>query len=284
MSDASFFVKMHYYDFLNREADTAGLNFWRDQITSCGSDAGCTETRNMIGVKALRRQPVVEGFLRGLSSCLAFSVGKDSVNYKTVAKKVLAHAETAQRQTVEALAADLARICLEEPGVQQVRIRVEKPGAVRFGPTDLAAAARRAAETLAPAATRKGQQLELQLAPTEGPIAANADYLERAIANLLDNAIKYTPSGGRIALVLRQEDDRAIIEVTDSGIGIPAEDLPRIFERFYRVDRSRSREMGGTGLGLSIVKHIVQAHHGSVEVRSTPGEGSTFTIVLPLNG
>jgi signal transduction histidine kinase len=113
-------------------------------------------------------------------------------------------------------------------------------------------------------------------------VEGSPDYLERAVTNLLENAIKYTPEGGRVCLSVAADDEMLRIQVTDNGIGIPADDLPRIFERFYRVDRSRSREMGGTGLGLSIVKHVAHVHGGSVEVSSTPGQGSTFTLKLPL--
>jgi two-component system phosphate regulon sensor histidine kinase PhoR len=112
-------------------------------------------------------------------------------------------------------------------------------------------------------------------------VLGDPDYLERAIANLLDNAIKYTPEGGRIIVTAARRGSDILIEVKDTGIGIPEADLPRIFERFYRVDKSRSRAMGGTGLGLAIVKHVVQAHGGTVEVASEVGKGSTFRIVLP---
>jgi len=150
------------------------------------------------------------------------------------------------------------------------------------GPVDLDKAARRAVELLAPAAHRKAQTIDLQLDPNLPTVQGNADYLERAIANLLDNAIKYTPEGGAISVRTRLVADSAIVEVTDNGIGIPAEDLPRIFERFYRVDRSRSRAMGGTGLGLSIVKHVAQSHGGTVEVTTSVGKGSTFALKLPV--
>ncbi|MDD5224236.1 MAG: ATP-binding protein [bacterium] len=107
------------------------------------------------------------------------------------------------------------------------------------------------------------------------------DLLEQAVVNLIDNAIKYSETGSKVRLELSREGDELLIRVRDSGIGIPAEHLPRIFERFYRVDKSRSRKLGGTGLGLSIVKHIVQVHGGRLSVDSTPGKGSTFTIFLP---
>jgi two-component system phosphate regulon sensor histidine kinase PhoR len=137
------------------------------------------------------------------------------------------------------------------------------------------------AELMQPSADQKGHELIVDSAEIQ-PVMGNSEYLERAVSNLIENAIKYTPNGGKISITARARDSQAIIEVADNGIGIAAEDLHRIFERFYRVDRSRSREMGGTGLGLSIVKHVAQAHHGSVEVESTPGQGSTFRIKLPI--
>jgi two-component system phosphate regulon sensor histidine kinase PhoR len=103
----------------------------------------------------------------------------------------------------------------------------------------------------------------------------------QALFNLLDNSIKYSEEGSSVLIRVYQEDERLVIEVKDSGIGIPAEHMDRIFERFYRVDRSRSREAGGTGLGLSIVRHIAMLHNGSVEVESHAGEGSIFRLKLP---
>lgn len=111
-------------------------------------------------------------------------------------------------------------------------------------------------------------------------IQADPDKLEQILINLLDNAIKFTPAGGTITVDATDLGDRVRIDVKDTGIGIPAKDIPRIFERFYRVDTARSRELGGTGLGLSIVKHIVQAHGGSVAVESTPGKGSIFSFTM----
>ena len=152
----------------------------------------------------------------------------------------------------------------------------------RSAPVDVGQAIGRAVELLQPAAERKRHTLAVAIDPHLPLVAGNTDYLERAVANLLDNAIKYTPEGGRISVSASADGAFARIDVTDNGIGIPADDLPRIFERFYRVDRSRSRDMGGTGLGLSIVKHVAQAHRGTVEVSSTPGVGTTFHLKLPL--
>lgn len=119
-----------------------------------------------------------------------------------------------------------------------------------------------------------------QLAP--GPSAwADEEAVGTILDNLVDNAVKYTPTGGRIRVGWSDGDDHVCLEVTDTGIGIPERDLPRIFERFYRVDKARSREMGGTGLGLSIVKHLVQAMQGSVQATSQVGQGTTFVVRFP---
>jgi two-component system phosphate regulon sensor histidine kinase PhoR len=113
-------------------------------------------------------------------------------------------------------------------------------------------------------------------------LAGNETELRSALGNLLSNAVRYTPEGGEVALLLDlRSDGRLAMTVRDSGIGIAAEHLPRITERFYRVDGSRSRATGGTGLGLAIVKHVAQRHGGELLVESRPGEGSTFTLVMP---
>src|ERR1035441_2185831 len=106
--------------------------------------------------------------------------------------------------------------------------------------------------------------------------------LKQVVVNLLDNAIKYTLQGGAVALTVSANHSKAVLEIADNGIGIPAEALPRVFDRFFRVDTARSRELGGAGLGLSIVKSICMAHHGQVEASSLPGQGSRFRVELPL--
>jgi len=113
-------------------------------------------------------------------------------------------------------------------------------------------------------------------------VMGDADRLKQLLLNLVDNARKYTPKGGKVTLSLGCADGWARLSVTDTGIGIPAPDLPHIFERFYRVDKARSRAAGGSGLGLSIAQWIAQAHGGKIDVQSAPGQGTTFTVRLPL--
>ena len=123
------------------------------------------------------------------------------------------------------------------------------------------------------------QELQLNLPDIQG----NLDWLRQCVDNLLTNAIKFTPEKGSIHLALTQENNSLHLTITDTGIGIPTEDLEKIFQRFYRVDSSRQRNEGGTGLGLSIVKHIVTLHHGEVWAESKLGKGSTFHVRLPLS-
>ncbi len=112
-------------------------------------------------------------------------------------------------------------------------------------------------------------------------IEANAQLLEQAIINLIDNAIKYSEDNAEVRIAWRVNEKGIYLQVEDQGVGIASEHIPRLFERFYRVDKARSRKQGGTGLGLSIVKHIVQAHRGTISVDSQPGIGSVFTIQFP---
>lgn len=122
--------------------------------------------------------------------------------------------------------------------------------------------------------------LDARVEPGVPPVRADRDRLAQILVNLVDNAIKFTPPGGRVTVRARAEDGRVELAVVDTGIGIPPEDLPRVTERFYRVDRARSRELGGTGLGLAIVKHLVSALGGTLEIASTPGQGTTVRVTL----
>ncbi len=129
------------------------------------------------------------------------------------------------------------------------------------------------------------KQIGLEVACPAGLVAKiNAPLLEQAVVNLIDNAVKYSPNNGAVRITAEQRGGELVIGVEDAGCGIAPKHLPRLFERFYRVDKARSRELGGTGLGLAIVKHIVTAHKGSVQVESTVGKGSVFFIHLPAAG
>jgi len=127
----------------------------------------------------------------------------------------------------------------------------------------------------------KNLRLELQVPDDFPTVHADERRLEEVVHNLLDNAVKYSHQNGRIVLNAGAPDQEVVLSVCDEGIGIAANDLPRIFERFYRADRARSRELGGTGLGLSIVKHIAQLHGGRVEAESVVGQGTTIRVILP---
>jgi signal transduction histidine kinase len=113
-------------------------------------------------------------------------------------------------------------------------------------------------------------------------VYGDPDRLKQLLLNLIDNAIKYTSPGGKVCLALSKSDGWAYVEISDTGVGIPPEDLPHIFDRFYRVDKSRTRQQGGSGLGLSIAKSIAKAHQGDLRVKSEVGVGTVFTVVLPI--
>jgi two-component system phosphate regulon sensor histidine kinase PhoR len=127
----------------------------------------------------------------------------------------------------------------------------------------------------------KNLRLELEVPDNFPTLRVDERRLEEVVHNLLDNAVKYSHQNGRILIQAGAPDQEVVLSVRDEGVGIAANDLPRIFERFYRADRARSRELGGTGLGLSIVKHIAQLHGGRVEAESTLGQGTTIRVILP---
>jgi signal transduction histidine kinase len=125
--------------------------------------------------------------------------------------------------------------------------------------------------------------LELELTDVDQVmVLGDPDRLKQLFLNLVENAVKYTPTGGKVSLSLSKKADRAFFEVSDTGVGIPAENLPHIFDRFYRVDKSRARAQGGSGLGLSIAMWIAQAHGGTIRVTSQVGAGTTFSVILPV--
>ena len=148
---------------------------------------------------------------------------------------------------------------------------------------DLSEAAEEVLRLLAPAAEKRGQSLRGEIGP-DIEITGDRGKIVQILHNLTENAMKYTPDGGEITVGLRSAGREAVLTVRDNGVGIRAEDQAHIFDRFYRVDKARSRETGGTGLGLSIVKQLVQLHGGRITVSSEPGKGSVFTVTLPQEG
>ena len=149
-------------------------------------------------------------------------------------------------------------------------------------PVEIAAVIAQAAERLRPQAERQGIALSVKLSPDLPSVTGDADRLERAAVNLIHNAIKFTPSGGSIHVSAAARDGAVEVAVSDSGAGIAPEDLPRVFERFYKADRSRGSR--GSGLGLAVVKHTVEAHGGTIRAESALGGGSTFRFSIPLAG
>jgi len=155
--------------------------------------------------------------------------------------------------------------------------------ALQVAPTNLNELLLEISETARLLAEGKSIQYDQRFPETPLSVTGNAQSLRRLFLILIDNAVKYTPHGGRISVVLDTSDGAAVTQIRDTGVGISAEDLPYIFERFYRADESRSRESGGTGLGLSIAQWIAEAHQGKISVVSKVGEGSVFRVQIPLS-
>jgi len=209
-----------------------------------------------------------------LNSSLDVVEMEDGDQLSDYSRKVLRNMKDEVKRMTH-LVSDLLTLARSDSGVPN--LKVEKidmvPSAVQLVDS---------AQTLA---NSKGINVNLQT-PESLIVNGDPDRLKQLMYILLDNAIKYTPNGGEVNLTLSKEliekQPALHITVQDTGIGIPAEDQERIFDRFYRVDKNRSRQMGGTGLGLAIAKWIVKAHHGTILVSSVPGEGSTFSVILPI--
>jgi two-component system, OmpR family, phosphate regulon sensor histidine kinase PhoR len=158
--------------------------------------------------------------------------------------------------------------------------RLEDPARVPDEPVDISDVTRAEVERVEPEAAEKAMTVDTDIAP-EVWVRGDAQQLGVLVRNLLENAVRYTPEGGTLAIEVLEDRADAVIRVTDDGVGIPLEAQARLFERFYCVDRARSRDRGGTGLGLAIVKHVTELHQGTVEVESELGRGSTFTVRIP---
>ena len=147
---------------------------------------------------------------------------------------------------------------------------------------DMARAVREAEEAVGVQARQAGVELTVD-APETLPCRAPDERMRRIAQNLMENAVRYNRPGGKVWVTVRAEGAQAVLSVRDTGVGIPEKDIPRVCERFYRVDKDRSRNSGGTGLGLAIVKHMVRRYDGELEIRSQLGEGSEFTVRIPAD-
>ncbi len=204
--------------------------------------------------------------IRGFAETLAEGAAREPEAVEEFSRIILREAERLHRLVDDLL--DLTRL---ESG----------SGLMRKQHLDLNGLVQDIMELWQPRAVQEGLEITTSLHPGPMWLLGDAHRLQQVLINLLDNAVKHTCPSGGINLQTWLEPGTAVIAVTDTGQGIPAQDLPRVFERFFRVDRARSREQGGTGLGLAIVKHIVEAHGGTVSVASRLGQGSRFEIRLP---
>lgn len=162
--------------------------------------------------------------------------------------------------------------------------RIEAGGTATLGPVALSAIVDEAAESFHELAAARSNKLAVEPVEPDLSVMGNRRDLVSALANLVDNAIKYSEPGGAVWVETGRDGQLAFMSVRDEGVGIPSRDQERVFERFYRVDRARSRSTGGTGLGLAIVRHVAAYHGGDVSVQSVEGEGSTFILRVPLAG
>jgi heavy metal sensor kinase len=202
--------------------------------------------------------------IRGESD-VALSQERDSREYSDALTIIQDEAKRLSR-----IVDDMMALARADAGQRQLQLQ-------EFYLNDLVEECCRAATVLT---VREG--ISLTLAPTADiPFRGDEELLRRMLLNLLDNAIKYTPSGGSVSVELVREPANVKIVVSDNGIGIPADDAPHVFERFYRVEKARSRADGGSGLGLAIAKWVVEAHGGTIDLKSDPGQGSKFTVSLP---
>jgi two-component system sensor histidine kinase BaeS len=176
-------------------------------------------------------------------------------------------------------AASLARLVED---LQEISISDAGELNLVIQPDDVGRLVRDSVNGLQTKAASKGLKVYADV-PEDLPQAdIDSHRIRQVLNNLLQNALAHTGPGGRIAVTVRQREKRIYVSVADNGEGIPAEDLPYVFERFYRVDKSRSRATGGSGLGLTIARRLVEAHGGNIEVESQPGRGSIFTFDIPL--
>jgi two-component system, OmpR family, sensor histidine kinase SenX3 len=246
-------------------------------LESSQQDAGYPDPVDLQRVNKIRRDFVANvshelktpaTSLKLLAESLEDTIEKDPAQARLFAAQLKKETERLAHLITDLL--DLARLESEE--------RVEHPDFVDVRGVLMTVLAR-----MRRVARRKNIALQWKRfgKAAEYTVYGDETQLTSMFTNLVDNAIKYTPSGGRVEVTGGMEGSEIVISIADSGIGIPEGNLSRIFERFYRVDKARSKATGGTGLGLSIVRHVAENHGGRVTVESTPGEGSVFTVHLP---
>lgn len=204
--------------------------------------------------------------IKGFAETLEMGAISDSKNAASFVRSIQKQADR-----MIALVEDLLDLAAIESGQRKPSIEAVAVGELM---EDICSALR-------PLASKKKIELRIDAPPSLPPLAGDRGQLRQVFSNLLENAVKFT-NAGSVSVAAAATGETLSISVTDTGIGIPTQDLSRIFERFYRVDKARSREMGGTGLGLSIVKHLVESHGGSIRVESSVGKGSTFIVLLPI--
>jgi two-component system phosphate regulon sensor histidine kinase PhoR len=207
--------------------------------------------------------------IQGFAETLLNGALDDKANRKRFVEIIREHARRLARLTD-----DLLKLSRIEAGRLELEIRSVPVEALVNG----------CVETTRLKAQSRGIQIQVDLQKSAKAVRGDGAQLAEVLQNLLDNAVLYTPSGGRVEVLSRSEGPDVVFTVTDTGIGVPESDLERIFERFYRVDAARSREAGGTGLGLSIARHIVDAHGGRIWVESAVGLGSRFHFSIPSAG
>ncbi|MDI6894656.1 MAG: ATP-binding protein [Bacillota bacterium] len=208
--------------------------------------------------------------LRALAEPLAQGEDVPPQTCREVAAEILGQVDRMQQLTEDLL--ELARL----------DHRLESGEHVHPAAADLASLARDALDMVAPLARQKELDLRLEVAAARAEAPVDEEAIYRVLGNLLENAVKHTPPGGTVTVRVARTGDRAVLEVADTGEGIPPDRLPFIFQRFYRVDPARARRTGGSGLGLAIADRLVRLHGGEITVRSTPGRGTTFTVIIPL--
>ena len=207
---------------------------------------------------------------------------------RTPVMGLLARIEAAQDGVFDDPAANLTG--MHEEALRLARLlddltalaEAQRPGMLlERRPVDLASVARQQTEAVEDQFAEKGIEMATQFAPVL--VDGDEKRLHQVVANLLSNALRYTDEGGRVTVCTARDGDRGILQVEDTGMGIAEEDQARVFERFWRGEKSRSRVTGGAGIGLAIVRELVDAHGGDVTVSSSPGRGSAFTVTLPLS-